>query len=158
MLVCLTGCTVERGGDAPPVPASPPAPSASASGPVELREPVALARVVPAGGTSVLPDPEGERLALEEPFLTITRLAGARTEFQEYTGSWVVVLSLTGEDARAFGDWTAEHVGERLAVLVNGRVVFAPTIQSAIPGGEVVITARYSQRQATDLLAQLTGG
>lgn len=36
--------------------------------------------------------------------------------------------------AAEFGAWTAAHVGEQLAVVVDGEVVTAPTIQTAITG------------------------
>ena len=150
LLLALCGCS-ERTGTPSPVT------SAASSGPVELQEPVELARVLPASGVTVLPDPDSERLPLEEPFLTITELDGAKTEFQEYASSWAVVLSLTDGDARVFGDWTAAHVGERVAMVTSGRVISAPEIQSAIPGGEVVVSAQYSEREARDLLAQITG-
>ncbi|MGH3875727.1 MAG: SecDF P1 head subdomain-containing protein [Actinophytocola sp.] len=152
LLLALSGCT-ERTGTSSPQTSSP----VDASGPIELQEPVELARVLPASGVTVLPGPDGERLPLEEPFLTITELAGATTEFQEYTNSWVVVLSLTDGDARVFGDWTGAHVGERVAMVTGGRVISAPEVQSAIPGGEIVVSARYSEHEATDLLAQITG-
>jgi preprotein translocase subunit SecD len=115
--------------------------------------------VVAAGKPSVTvaPDPEGTRLALAAPFLTIARLENAAVQFQEYADTWVLVLTMTDEDAQTFGEWTGAHVGEQVAVVVNGRVVFAPTIEAAITEGEVVISAQYTQRQATDLLAQLTG-
>ena len=51
-------------------------------------------------------------------------------------------LNLTEEDAKTFGDWTADHVNERLAMVIDGEVVIAPTIQSAITGGEVQITGQ----------------
>jgi len=152
LLLALSGCTERTGAPSPQDP-SP----ADSSGPIELQEPVELARVLPASGVIVLPDPDGERLPLEEPFLTITELDGATIEFQEYASSWVVVLSLTDGDARVFGDWTAAHVGERVAMVTSGRVISAPEIQSAITGGEVVVSARYSEHEATDLLAQITG-
>jgi preprotein translocase subunit SecD len=155
LVVALAGCTTERVGPSRPSPS----PASTASGPVDLRRPLELAPVVAAGEPSVTvaPDPDGTRLALAAPFLTITRLEGATVQFQEYANSWVLTLRMTGEDARTFGDWTAAHVGERLAVVVNGRVVFAPTIQAAITTGDVVIQGRYTEHQARDLLAQLAG-
>jgi preprotein translocase subunit SecD len=154
-VLVLGGCTTGRTGTTPSRPAPPS--SGASSGPVDLREPVELARVLPAAGASVLPGPDGERLPLEQPFLTVTRLADATTQFQEYANSWAVVLSLTDEDARTFGHWTAAHIGERVAMVTRGRVISAPEIQDAIPGGDVVVSAQYSEHEAADLLAQITG-
>jgi len=157
VLFALAGCTTERAG---PTRTPPPSPTAStASGPIDLRLPLALAPVVAAGEPSatVAPDPEGTRLALAEPFLTITRLEHASLQRAEYDNSWTIVLRLTDADAQSFGQWTSEHIDEQLAVVVNGRVVFAPTIQAAITTGDVVIAAQYTEREARDLLAQIAG-
>ena len=156
VMVALAGCSTERVG-----PTRPPSPS-TASGPVDLRQPLELARVVPAGGptgtaATVAADPDGEQLALEQPFLTITRLEDAAVQRAEYDNSWTIVVRMTEPDARTFGEWTSDHVGERAAIVVNGRVVSAPEIQAAITTGDVVIAGRFTERAAKDLLAQLTG-
>jgi preprotein translocase subunit SecD len=128
---------------------------------VDLQVPLDLAPVVPAGAAapspSVLPDPDGLPLTLSLPLVKVERLEDARVEFQENAGSWAVVLTLTAVDAQVFGDWTASHVGERLAVVADGKVIFAPQISAAITTGEVFISARYTQAEAGDLLNQLTG-
>lgn len=35
---------------------------------------------------------------------------------------------------------TSDHVGEKLAIVVNGKVIAAPTVMHAVSGGSVVIT------------------
>ena len=155
VLVTLAGCTSGRvGGE--PKRAEP-----TVSGPIDLRRPLELSGVVepnPAqpSGTQ-LPDPDGGVLTLDPPFLTVERLEAAEIQFQEYDGHWAVQLTLTEDDAITFGDWTREHVGKRAAVVSNERVIFAPTIQAAIPGGELLITGQYDQEEAGDLLALITG-
>ncbi len=159
LLLALAGCSTERVGGSPAT--SPSTSTSGRAGPVDLSVPLDLARVTPAGttapSTSVLPDPEGTQLTLEAPFLTITRLEQAKVQFQEYAGTWGVVLTMTDADAAVFGDWTTDHVGEQVAVVAGGSVIFAPQIQSPITGGEVVISARYTQDEANDLLDRLTG-
>jgi SecD/SecF fusion protein len=78
-------------------------------------------------------------------------------EFEQSGGSWGVQLAMTDEDAQVFGEWTSAHIGEQVAVVVDGEVVAAPQIQDAITGGEVTISAQYTQDEANDLLAELTG-
>lgn len=161
VLVTLAGCTSGRVGGEPK--RSDP----TASGPVELRRPLELSRVVepnpaapsatPSPSGTRLPDPDGGTLTLDPPFLIVERLEAAKIQFQEYDGHWAVQLTLTEDDARTFGDWTGAHVGERAAVVSNERVIFAPTIQDAIPGGELVISGQYDQDEAGDLLALITG-
>jgi preprotein translocase subunit SecD len=159
VLFALAGCTTER--TAPPRPTPPPAApatSASSSGPVDLPAPVEFAQVLPSGGVSVLPEPSrGERLSLAKPFLTVTHLEDAAVQHQEYSDAWVVVFDLTDDDARTFGEWTAAHVGERMAMVARGRVISAPTIESAITDGKVQVSSEFSEHAAADLLAQITG-
>jgi preprotein translocase subunit SecD len=161
-VLTLSGCTTERvGGPAPTTP--------STSGPVDLPAPMELARVVeavpgapqtatttPPSGTR-LPGPDGEELTLEAPFLTIDRLEAASVQLQEYDGHWAVELELTRDDARTFGEWTRAHIGERAAVVADNELIFAPAIQSAIEGGEIEISGQYTEREARDLLAHITG-
>jgi preprotein translocase subunit SecD len=157
VLFVLAGCTTERAG---PSDTAPPSPEAStASGPFDLRMPLELAPVVAAGGPSVTtaPDPDGTPLALAEPFLTITRLERATVQHAEYDNSWTIQVGMTDRDAQTFGAWTSEHISEQVAIVINERVVSAPTIQAAITTGDVVIAGQFSEREASDLLAQLTG-
>jgi preprotein translocase subunit SecD len=164
LVFALAGCTSARVGGVPTKPSATESgieSGAGSGGPVDLEVPLDLARVMPTGATapttSTLPDPDGIALPLEPPFLTITRLEDARVEFEQSGGSWGVQLAMTDEDAQVFGEWTSAHIGEQVAVVVDGEVVAAPQIQDAITGGEVTISAQYTQDEANDLLAELTG-
>ena len=64
----------------------------------------------------------------------------------DQTGQRVVTITLSPAAARLFGDYTAAHIGDYLAITVDDRVISAPVINSAIPGGSVEI----SQAGATD--------
>ncbi|HTJ47262.1 MAG TPA: hypothetical protein VL463_34410, partial [Kofleriaceae bacterium] len=76
----------------------------------------------------------------------------------------VVNLSFGRAAAQRFGDWTAAHVGEKLAIVVDGEVTSAPIINSAIRGGRAVITmgsggsSRDQWDQARELANALTAG
>ncbi|ANZ38655.1 hypothetical protein BBK82_23925 [Lentzea guizhouensis] len=73
------------------------------------------------------------------------------------TGHHTVTIEFDPQGAKTFGDFTAANIGSRIAILVNGRVLSAPTIQSAIPGGVVNIAGRLTKDQADQLAAQLNG-
>jgi preprotein translocase subunit SecD len=146
----LTGCTSRTGG----------APE-STEEPVGLAIPIELRPVLETGAADpavlVLPTDDGERLTLAEPVLTIRRLDGAEVEFAESGASWVLNLDLDDADGKAFGDWTADHVGERLAMVADQEVLMAPQIQDAITGGEIQIAAQYTRPEAEALLDRITG-
>ena len=60
--------------------------------------------------------------------------------------------------ARAFGDFTANHIGEPFAIVLDNEVISAPTIQSHIAGGSGIITGRFTMQEATDLALLLRAG
>lgn len=66
-----------------------------------------------------------------------------------------VAMKLDGDGAKIFGDLTTEHVGERLAIMLDGEVQSAPNIRQPIYGGEAVITGRFTDREARNLASVL---
>lgn len=148
----LAGCTSRVGG-------APVGGEQDTGRPVELAVPIELrpetASTDPAA--IILSTEDGERITLAEPMLTIRRLDGAKVEFEQNAGTWVLNLDLDDADGKAFGDWTADHVGERLAMVADEEVLMAPQIQSAITGGEIQITAQYTRDEAEALLDKITG-
>jgi preprotein translocase subunit SecD len=69
----------------------------------------------------------------------------------------IVILTFTEEGAAILARVTAANVGNRLAVLVGGRVVTAPVLQSRIPGGEANIEGGFTQEAAERLVKTLAG-
>ena len=56
--------------------------------------------------------------------------------------------------AQEFGKLTGAHVGENLAILLDGKVVSAPSIRGAIYG-ECQITGQFTEAEARDLASAL---
>ncbi len=73
----------------------------------------------------------------------------------ENTGEPEIHFNLTSEGSKLFGDVTTEHVGHRLGILLDGEVISAPNINSAITAGSGVITGRFSEKEAADLASAL---
>jgi len=69
-----------------------------------------------------------------------------------------VLLNFNSEGAALFAKITGEHVGETLAVFLDGQVITAPTIQEAISGGQASITGRFTAAEARDLVNNLNFG
>lgn len=63
-----------------------------------------------------------------------------------------------GQGARKFGDATAQNIGKRFAIILDGKIVSAPTIQSAITGGSGQITGSFTTQEAAELVNVLNGG
>jgi hypothetical protein len=70
--------------------------------------------------------------------------------------SWnrTILVDLTKQGARQFGEITGGAVGHKLATLVDGDVFSAPVIMSAIPGGRFSIFTA-TEAASAELLARL---
>jgi len=66
-----------------------------------------------------------------------------------------IAFNLDSTGADIFGKLTAAHIGERLAITLDGVVQSAPNIQSAIYGGSGVITGNFTVQEATNLASVL---
>ncbi|MCQ2581447.1 MAG: protein translocase subunit SecD [Alphaproteobacteria bacterium] len=66
------------------------------------------------------------------------------------------VFDTTG--ARRFARLTTEHVNERFAIVLDGRVLSAPTIREPIPGGRGQISGGFTLQGAKDLAVLLRSG
>lgn len=66
------------------------------------------------------------------------------------------VFDATG--ARRFAKLTTEHVGERFAIVLDGKVLSAPVIREPIPGGRGQISGGFTLQGAKDLSVLLRSG
>lgn len=64
---------------------------------------------------------------------------------------YVVQLAFTSEGTKKFADATTANVGKRIYIIYNGEVSSAPTVQTAITGGNAVINNMESQESAEKL-------
>lgn len=71
---------------------------------------------------------------------------------------YVVQLTLTDEGASTFARITEENLGKRIAIIYDGEVVSAPTVQSAITGGQCEITGLGSYEVAENLASTIRIG
>ncbi len=69
-----------------------------------------------------------------------------------------VSLRFDEEGAKLFGDLTRRNIGKRIAILLDGEVVSAPTVEAEIPNGQAVITGDYTLKEAKELVSRLNEG
>ncbi len=69
-----------------------------------------------------------------------------------------VSLTLTGEGAHDFARLTGDNIGRRLAIVLDGKVQSAPTIQGRIPRGNASITGGFEMDEAKILSIVLRAG
>jgi len=108
----------------------------------------------------LLPDAESpnEFYVLEEaPVVTGEELTNAQPSFDQNNRPAVnFTFDVTG--ARKFGEYTGAHIGEPFAIVLDNKVISAPTIQSAITGGSGIITGNFSLEESTNLAVLLRAG
>ena len=121
---------------------------------------VGEATLVPLGedpvdvGTSLDP-------AEHPPLLEGAWIASASAD-DDPTAGRVLTLTLTPDGATVFADHTADHVGEYLAIAIDGRAISVPVIDEPIPRGEVQIRSGdvggYDEAELRELVAILGSG
>ncbi|MFZ9198512.1 MAG: protein translocase subunit SecD [Paracoccaceae bacterium] len=84
-------------------------------------------------------------------------LTDAQPSFDQ-NGRPAVSFRFNPAGARAFGDYTAAHIGEPFAIVLDEEVISAPTIQSHIAGGSGIITGNFTVEESTNLAVLLRAG
>ncbi len=85
-------------------------------------------------------------------------LTRANTEFDPTTGQPYVALSFDGDGDKLFGQITEAHVGEQIAIFLDGEVISAPYVQEAIYGGQAIIQGNFTIDEAKLLAQRLNAG
>lgn len=103
-------------------------------------------------------DEEGVYYILEEtPVVSGDELVDSQPSFDQ-NGQPAVSFRFDTTGARKFGDYTAGHIGQPFAIVLDGEVISAPVIQSHIPGGSGIITGNFSVEESTRLAVLLRAG
>ena len=96
-------------------------------------------------------------LVTKVPAATGRDLRDAKPSTDEYNAP-AVSFTLNNEGVTRFSRVTAANVGRQLAIVLDGQVVSAPTIESAISQAEARIYGRFTQQEAQDLALVLRTG
>ncbi len=84
-------------------------------------------------------------------------LTDSRVTYDQ-NGMPAVTTTFNSVGARAFSKLTSENVGNRFAIVLDGKILSAPVIQEAITGGHGQITGGFTLEQANDLSTMLRSG
>ena len=108
----------------------------------------------------LLPDADDKTAfyVLEEtPVVTGDELTDARPDFDQNNRP-AVSFTFNRGGATKFGEYTAANIGAPFAIVLDEKVISAPTIQSAIMGGSGIITGNFSLEESTNLAVLLRAG
>lgn len=104
-----------------------------------------------------------DETATESGYIVPTELSGADLEravvqFNPQTNEPEVVITFSDAGSTLFGQITADHTGEQLAILLDGVPLMAPSINEPIYGGSAVISGDFTAEEAKQLAVQLSAG
>jgi preprotein translocase subunit SecD len=98
--------------------------------------------------------PYGEQLFTTAMTGDVLRTAITR---QDQFGQWEIGFELTGEGNDQFFNYTSAHIGQPMAIILDGVVLSAPVINAAIRD-QGVISGQFSEQEASSLAIQMRYG
>ena len=126
---------------------------------------VGLLDFVPLGTTQMT---DGQPVDLKEfpPLFSGDQLESAAVGRDQQGGGLTVTFVLKNDGpqsgAQLFAKYTAEHVGQYFAIVLDGTVISAPVIKNSIPNGQVEISAGniggFPAKEANSLVTVLKFG
>ena len=85
-------------------------------------------------------------------------LIDAQPSIQNQKNEPTVSFTLDRLGSQKFGRATTDNVGKRLAIVLDGKIISAPTINEPITSGKGVISGNFTFQEATDLALLLRSG
>ena len=110
-------------------------------------------------GTDKLISENDEKLNVSKRIIMSgENLIDAQPNINNQNNEPTVSFTLNRLGAQKFGRATTDNVGKRLAIVLDGEIVSAPTINEAITSGSGMISGNFSFQEATDLALLLRSG
>tara|TARA_B100001059_G_scaffold234625_1_gene277693 strand:+ start:23 stop:1567 length:1545 start_codon:yes stop_codon:yes gene_type:complete len=110
-------------------------------------------------GVEELISENGEKLNISKRIIMSgENLIDAQPSIQNQNNEPTVSFTLDRLGAQKFGRATTDNVGKRLAIVLDGEIVSAPSINEAITSGSGMISGNFSFQEATDLSLLLRSG
>lgn len=95
-----------------------------------------------------------------QPFhtlLTASDILNPGVKLHDATNEYTVVFTLTDDAAARLSDFTAKHIGQQLAVVLDGKIL--SIVKLAEPTGkDITISAQFTQQSAQAFAAELSSG
>jgi len=118
----------------------------------------ALASHVPAD-SEILDGEGGAKYLIEKRVLVSgADLVDAQPGFDQRSSEPVVNFRFNSSGARKFAEATQQNVGKPFAIVLDNKVISAPTIREPILGGSGQISGNFTVQQANDLAILLRAG
>ncbi len=110
-------------------------------------------------GVDKLVSDTGENLNISKRIIMSgENLIDAQPNFNNQTNQPTVSFTLDRVGGQKFGRTTSDNVGKRLAIVLDGKIISAPSINEPITSGNGMISGNFSFQEATDLALLLRSG
>ena len=110
-------------------------------------------------GTDILISENNENLKVSKRIvMSGENLIDAQPNFNSQSNEPTVSFTLDRLGAQKFGRTTTDNVGKRLAIVLDGKIISAPSINEPITGGSGIISGNFTFQEATDLSLLLRSG
>ncbi|MFA5990826.1 MAG: preprotein translocase subunit SecD [Candidatus Doudnabacteria bacterium] len=115
---------------------------------------------------TLVPDAKGQITVDASQGWDYTGLSGkqlkkASVDYQQgktVSSQVVVRLEFDDQGKKLFSDITSASIGKPIAIFLDGQLLSAPTVQTAITDGVAIITGDFTVQQAKDLSTRLNSG
>lgn len=94
----------------------------------------------------------------ENTELTGKYLKHSSVQFDSTSGVPLVSLEFDADGAKLFEDITRDHIGETVAIYLDGEAISTPQVNEVISGGQAVIEGDFTHDEANQLAQRLNAG
>ena len=101
---------------------------------------------------------DGQVYLLDKSIMSGEEIENATSGLDQQQGQYVVDVQFKSAGSSIWADFTAANVGTQTAFVLDSKVVSAPAIQEAIPGGRTQITGDFTDTTARELANVLKYG
>ncbi len=114
-------------------------------------------------GDSTIPEQNLAENQDYTPSWDVTSLNGShlkksQVEFDQTSGNPHIAISFNSEGTKLFADITKRNIEKLVAIVLDGQIISAPTVQSEISDGSAVITGQFTLEDAKNLSQLLNAG
>jgi protein-export membrane protein SecD len=114
-------------------------------------------RLIGSAGAAANGKGGGVYLVARTPIVRGPDIRDARPQQGQMPNTWDTEFVLSQDAARRFSTYTAANIGNRLAIVLDGKVLEAPSIRNQI-NDQGVIEGAGTQEEASDLALNLKAG
>lgn len=113
----------------------------------------------PRQPAEILPGPYGRALrVLKRVLLDESAVARSHIELDPVDGRRLIRATLTPWGAAQYAGITGQLLGKQLALVFEGRVLYAPMVRFRIATGDVGMSGHFTNREAQEITAALNRG